>query len=208
MQAMAAAKTKWQQKRESTYEALLTAAMHCFHDHGYAATRVEDIVEAAGFTSGAFYFHFANKKECFFRVLDFRERARGDWWTLVASYSPEDTELLTVLVDVFARFDETLQHTPAWTLVVVDFFQQHRADPETIRQLQASYGRWQAEGARFIRALQDGGWISADRDATELASSVVGYVEGLTSHQVIFDIDRDTHQRILATGLLALLADP
>jgi AcrR family transcriptional regulator len=208
MTAMAEPKTKWQRKRESSYEALVTAAMHCFHDRGYAATRVEDIAEAAGYTSGAFYFHFANKKECFFHVLEFREKVRGSWWTLVEAHSPSDTDLLTVLAEVFARFDETLQHTPAWTLVVVDFFQQHRADPEAIARLHESYARWQAEGAKLIGALQAGGWVDATRDASDLASSVVAYVEGLTSHQVIFDVDRASYERVLAAGLLALLADP
>jgi AcrR family transcriptional regulator len=205
---MAEPKTKWQRKRESSYGALVTAAMHCFHDRGYAATRVEDIAEAAGYTSGAFYFHFANKKECFFHVLELREKLRGEWWTRVEAHSPGDTELLAVLTEVFAHFDDVLEHTPAWTLVVVDFFQQHRADADAIARLHASYGRWQAEAAKLIRVLQAGGWIDAERDATDLGSSVVAYVEGLTIHRMIFDIDRDTYQRILATGLLALLTDP
>ncbi|HEX3737923.1 MAG TPA: TetR family transcriptional regulator [Solirubrobacterales bacterium] len=53
-----ATKTKWQQKREASHAALVDSAMHRFHEQGYAATRVEDIVAGTGYSSGAFYFHF------------------------------------------------------------------------------------------------------------------------------------------------------
>ena len=50
--------------RDVTLEALVSTAMRLFAEQGCAATRIEDIATAAGYTRGAFYFHFQSKLEC------------------------------------------------------------------------------------------------------------------------------------------------
>lgn len=42
---------------------LLNAALHVIRAKGYAATRVEDICEAAGLTKGSFFHHFKTKED-------------------------------------------------------------------------------------------------------------------------------------------------
>ncbi len=51
-----------------TREALMVAGLKCFAEHGYTGSRLSDIVEQTGLTTGAFYRHFASKAE-FFHVL-------------------------------------------------------------------------------------------------------------------------------------------
>ncbi|MCB1028277.1 MAG: helix-turn-helix transcriptional regulator, partial [Microthrixaceae bacterium] len=41
-----------------TRDRLVAAAVEVFLERGYADTRVQDITEAAGFTTGALYAHF------------------------------------------------------------------------------------------------------------------------------------------------------
>ena len=96
--------TKKQQRREASYLALVDAAMHQFADHGFAATRVEDIARAAGHTSGAFYFHFTNKLDCFWAVIDHREALRGDWVSHVITDLAPEASLRSVLEATFAHF--------------------------------------------------------------------------------------------------------
>jgi len=48
---------------EGTRRRVLDAAAALFQDRGYAATGTQDIFDAAGVTSGAFYHHFAGKKD-------------------------------------------------------------------------------------------------------------------------------------------------
>ncbi|MBB5457833.1 TetR/AcrR family transcriptional regulator [Paraburkholderia sp. Cpub6] len=57
------------QRREQTRECLLEAARKMFVKKGFAATSVEDIAEAAGYTRGAFYSNFGGKPDLLFRLL-------------------------------------------------------------------------------------------------------------------------------------------
>ncbi|KAA0997690.1 TetR/AcrR family transcriptional regulator [Paraburkholderia panacisoli] len=57
------------QRREQTRERLLEAARKMFIKKGLAATSVEDIAEAAGYTRGAFYSNFDSKPELLLELL-------------------------------------------------------------------------------------------------------------------------------------------
>ena len=53
-----------------TREALMEAAARLFEAKGLAATSITDIVDEAGYTTGALYSNFANKEELFVAVLE------------------------------------------------------------------------------------------------------------------------------------------
>ena len=77
---------------EKTRSALLTVAHELFAKKGYADTSTKDIVERAGVTRGALYYHFHDKKALFQTVFEqFRQtrtqtilariqEAEGDLW--------------------------------------------------------------------------------------------------------------------------------
>lgn len=54
----------------ATRRALVVAGREEFGSQGYAETSVEDIVQRADVTKGAFYHHFSGKKELFRRVFE------------------------------------------------------------------------------------------------------------------------------------------
>ncbi|MBB3258682.1 AcrR family transcriptional regulator [Paraburkholderia bannensis] len=56
-------------RKEQTRERLYGAARTMFLGKGFAATSVEDIVEAAGYTRGAFYSNFRSKQELLTELL-------------------------------------------------------------------------------------------------------------------------------------------
>jgi AcrR family transcriptional regulator len=58
-----------ERRRELNREALLDAATTVFAREGYAAGRLEEIAESAGFTTGAIYSNFGNKQELFLEVI-------------------------------------------------------------------------------------------------------------------------------------------
>jgi len=53
-----------------TRERLLDAAHALFAERGFNAVTIEDVVERAGYTRGAFYAHFADKAAIFWELAD------------------------------------------------------------------------------------------------------------------------------------------
>lgn len=53
-----------------TRDRILAAAVTVFARQGYHGTSVDDIVQEAGSSKGAFYFHFANKEALFLAIVE------------------------------------------------------------------------------------------------------------------------------------------
>ncbi len=201
-----ASKTKWQAKREASYAALVHAAMRRFHERGYAATTVADIVAGTGYSAGAFYFHFQNKADCFWHVVAYRQAQRGRWWDAVLDQRDAETSSLEdVLGAAFAHFAEVEEGAGDWVLVMVDFHAQHRDDPDTQARLTEVYARWHDELVQFVAALDQRGWIPPGRDHARLATQLFAYAEGLTTHHRLYQLDDATVQAALLDGLARIL---
>jgi AcrR family transcriptional regulator len=63
---------RWTPERrmERTRAALIASARHVFATRGFEAASLDEIADAAGYTRGAIYRHFANKEDLFFAVSD------------------------------------------------------------------------------------------------------------------------------------------
>lgn len=59
-----------QERRERTVAAIVAAAYPLMAVHGYAAVKVDDVVDAAGVAKGAFYHHFPSKQALFEHLVD------------------------------------------------------------------------------------------------------------------------------------------
>lgn len=82
-------------RKEARPAELTAAALECFVDKGYAATRLEDVAAAAGVSKGTLYLYFANKEALFKAVV--REGvlpALADGEAMVAGFSGGSDELL------------------------------------------------------------------------------------------------------------------
>jgi len=58
-----------QKKSAATRERVLDAAARIFREHGYAATTLNDIADAAGLKTASLYYHFGSKEELVEEVL-------------------------------------------------------------------------------------------------------------------------------------------
>jgi AcrR family transcriptional regulator len=192
-------------RRQASYRALVDSALRRFQQHGYAATTVNDIVEPTPYSPGAFYYHFANKTDCFWHVVDYREQLRGDWWTIPARMSPANTTLTAVIAATVGHLGESLRGYTAWTMVVVDFYLQHREEPETQTRLAELYRDWREHVGRFLRNLQAGGWIDPTRDPDLLAVQVLAFQQGLSTHRTVFSFHELS---IASTDALTRLLGP
>ena len=202
-------RTKWDDKREASYEVLVRSAMRSFHTKGYAATTVGDVVAGTGYTAGAFYHHFTNKADCFWHVIAYREGLRGDWTSVAAKFDPSRTTLGELLAHVFAHFAASQEGLTEGVLVMVDFYQQHRHDAQAMAKLAATYQHWRDDIAAFVSALQTTGWIDAGRDPAVLAQQIFAYAEGLTIHAALYGRAENAAaaQEGLIDGLVKLLRE-
>lgn len=68
--APAPKKTRKAEQAAATRAALLGVARELFTVHGYGATGTEEIVDQAGLTMGALYYHFRDKRDLFKAVFE------------------------------------------------------------------------------------------------------------------------------------------
>src|SRR6516165_5711893 len=61
--------TRWRRRKEDRPGEILAAALACFAERGFAATRLEDVARRAGVTKGTLYLYFPNKEELFKAVV-------------------------------------------------------------------------------------------------------------------------------------------
>lgn len=196
-------KNKFQLKREATYGQLLEAGMKCFSAKGFSSTTIADIVSQTGHTNGAFYVHFKTKEHIFLQVLDYQMQITSGWTDVPKAYSPANTTLEEVVTITLTRLGEMLQGVDNWIVVLADFYQQTKQDPEIQHVLREKYKGWVAGIEQFIRILQEQGWISKEKDVRTTAKQVIAFNEGFTVFSKLFG---ETDTKALIQGLVKLMS--
>ena len=136
------------------------------------------IVTRTGHTEGAFYGHFENKQQVFQHVLAYRQELTHGWTQTLRDYDPSDTTLGEALAIVVTRLGDMLPGANEWILVLVDFYQQTKHDPDTHRLLTTKYEQWIDGIEELVQALQEQGWVARDRDARQIARQIIAFNEG------------------------------
>jgi AcrR family transcriptional regulator len=119
-----------QRRRDRTRAALMDAALRLFSEHGYDATTIEEITEAADVAPRTFFSYFSSKEEVLF----------GE--------HPERREAL------IGELRRRLEHEPIWSavsaamLTVIDAFE---ADPDFFLARARLYTRWPALRSAVLR---------------------------------------------------------
>jgi AcrR family transcriptional regulator len=151
---------------------LLDAAARLFAEQGYAATRVVDIVEAAGVAKGLFYWYFDNK-EALFRELatEIRRRLRRQQAAAMDESAPA---LVRLLQGAVASVQFMAENAPFFSLLEVE----GRNVSEVLRQGTEQH---LADVSAIIVEGQADGTVTDDDPADLLALGVVGMV-GQFSH--------------------------
>ena len=96
---------------------IVEAAGRLFGDHGYDATRLDDVAAAAGVTKPILYRHFDAKQGLYLALL---ERHRDDLSSFAAAIPAEGMpqERLGAVLDVWVTYVET--HAYAWKMLFRD----------------------------------------------------------------------------------------
>jgi AcrR family transcriptional regulator len=196
-------RTKFDIKREATYEALVDAGMHVFAEKGYSAARVEDVVERTGQTKGAFYFHFKNKLDLLAHVIEHRDRRRAGWEEVLDTI-PAGASVVDVVGAVMRELDSRTDGIgPVWIMVMVGAFHQHQGDPEVEALFRASYERFLDGMTVVVDFLKERGLIDGPRTSRTLAAQIFALAEGYGTHMRMY---RLTDPAPMVEGIVKLLS--
>jgi AcrR family transcriptional regulator len=104
------ADTRWLRRKEARPGEILKAALECFAESGFAATRLDEIAARAGVTKGTLYLYFQSKEDIFKSVV--REEivkniARVE--EIAADSSHSSTETLKQMFSFWAQIFLTTQ---------------------------------------------------------------------------------------------------
>jgi AcrR family transcriptional regulator len=192
------------EQRQQTRARLIDSALHVFAEQGYDHATVEDISEAAGYSKGAYYFHFQSKEDIFLELVAIWVEEQ----THRLSFS-ENTNGLAALAAIetlesFIRYDD---RQPQWRLLLPEIWAQSQRNPKIRETLQNAYADW-IDIIKSILTKADGeGLISLAVEADVAASLVLAAHDGLTLRSRLKGPDeREFAARDVVNGLVALIA--
>jgi AcrR family transcriptional regulator len=150
------------EQRKLTRARLVDAALHLFSTSGYEHATVDDISQAAGYSKGAYYFHFSTKDDILLELL--RIWAEGRSAVLAAGAADDDASRESIEAMLASFF--SYQDAPAWYAVLLEFWAQAVRNPEVSKQLSQAYTGWRkqigeafeaaaASGALHVESAQD-----------------------------------------------------
>lgn len=178
-------------------EALLEAATRVLAERGFRDASVDEIAERAGYSKGAFYWHFAGKDDLFYALVEERvDQPMREMIDLLEAAPPEQD----MAPEGSRRFVELLQGERELLLLAHEYWSQAVRDPK----LRARYAKRQADiRAALGRALEarfehlGGPRLQAPE---EFATAIMGLAAGLAQEKLIDSdaVPDDLFGRIIA----------
>jgi AcrR family transcriptional regulator len=154
------------EQRKLTRARLVDAALRLFATSGYEHATVDDISQAAGYSKGAYYFHFSTKDDILLELLRIWAEGRSAVLAAGASDGASRTSIAEMLANFFSY-----QDAPAWYAVLLEFWAQAVRNPEVSKRLSHAYAGWRKQIAEaFERAGASGAMrIESAQDAAAVA---------------------------------------
>ncbi|MFJ5266234.1 ScbR family autoregulator-binding transcription factor [Streptomyces sp. NPDC088387] len=180
-----------QERAIQTREQLLRAAAEVFDEYGYAGAGINKILQRAGVTAGALYFHFKNKQNLAVEVMN----AQRD---TIEPHVP--TTGLQRLVDITLIWSHSLQADPVLRAGV------RLTGEQASFGLQDStpYAVWARSFEECLEAARDQGELREHVRIDELAQFVVGACTGMQEYAQVVSKRADLPARTASMWRLLL----
>ncbi|GHF27699.1 MULTISPECIES: ScbR family autoregulator-binding transcription factor [Streptomyces] len=178
-----------QERAVQTREAILRAAAEVFDEYGYAGASVNRILERAGTTAGAMYFHFKSKEGLARAVMGAQPQ------TIVPLL---DSQGLQRLVDITMIWSFQLQRDPLLRAGV------RLATEQSGLQDATSYVEWAQIMADCLVVASDKGELQAGVDPQETAEFVVEACTGMQIYSSVTTGRQDLPERVVRMWHLLL----
>ncbi|MFE3289792.1 TetR/AcrR family transcriptional regulator [Rhodococcus sp. NPDC059234] len=160
---------------------LVATARDLFLADGYAATSLEKVAEEAGYSKGAVYSNFRNKKELCLEVLQLIHTTKGaEVAAVLARQAPLEERL--------AAFEEWAERTlgdVGWTMLEFEVIVLARHDPELRAALGAGLGTVHSMVAAVLASLVASGEVTLPVSAEDAATSALSMGVGLGIQRAI-----------------------
>lgn len=171
-----------QSKGERTRERILDVAYGSIVEKGFAATSIEELVEAAGITKSGFFYHFRDKndlaRELFGRFLAEDEGIIATLEKRARELSDDPLQALLIFLNLYAQMMDDMDSIHPGCMVATVTYQERMFDPELKRmnveyllRMRDRFQRWFAEVAAQYPPR-------AEIDTAALADQLTTIVEG------------------------------
>jgi TetR/AcrR family transcriptional regulator, transcriptional repressor for nem operon len=171
-----------QTKGERTRERIMDIAYESIVQKGFAATSIEELVEAAGITKSGFFYHFKDKNDLARQLL---ERFLDEDVHIIDTLESRSRELsddplqsFLIFLNLYAQMMDDMETLHPGCMVASVTYQDRMFDTE-VRQMNIDY--LLRMRARFTRWLTEIAAVNPPRqevDLAELADNFTGVVEG------------------------------
>jgi len=131
-----------QTKGERTRERILDVAYLAIVEKGFAATSIEELVEAAGITKSGFFYHFRDKNDMARQLFDrFLEEDEAIFDTLerrARELSDDPLQSLLIFLNLYAQMMDEMDSLHPGCMVATVTYQERIFDP-ALKQMNVDY---------------------------------------------------------------------
>lgn len=183
--------------RENRRRALLDASLRVFSERGYHATRISDLIEAAGVARGTFYIYFESKEAIFHELVDemlVRIRSNVDGVETEGDAPPLQVQLLNIVKRVLLTFHEN----PELTRLILR--SAPGSDDEVDRKLNNFYEQLHTWLSESLSNGQKLGWLRKF-DCDVVSWAIIGSVRQL----IELSLDKALSDEALQSMTISLL---
>ena len=169
-------------KGEKTRERLMDLAYASIVEKGFAATSIEELVEAAGITKSGFFYHFRDKndlaRQLFERFLDEDEGIMVTLEARARELSDDPLQSFLIFLNVYAQMMDDMEALHPGCMVATVTYQERMFDSD-VKQMNVDYLRRMRDRlARWLGEIVEKYPPRIPVDVEELADHLNVVVEG------------------------------
>ena len=171
-----------QTKGERTRERILDIAYDSIIQKGFAATSIEELVEAAGITKSGFFYHFKDKndlaRQLFDRFLAEDEAIIETLENRARELSDEPLQSLLIFLNLYAQMMDDMEALHPGCMVATVTYQERIFDPALKRMNEDYLTRTRARFRRWFEEISAAHPPRGPVDLDALADHLTVIVEG------------------------------
>lgn len=166
----------------ATREKILDAAHALILDHGFAATSIDSVIEKAGITKGAFFYHFKSKAELAHvlirRYADHDHALLEEIFDRAERLSRDPLQQILIAVGLLIEMMSTMEEPAEGCLFASFCYERELFDDDVHKVCAGSMLAWRKRLAEKLRAAAAAHPPRMEIDADALADHLVAIVEG------------------------------